>query len=91
MRHFETKLEEEGLEIDEDEPDHDEAEADTLPNGVEMGSGGKEAAFANQGKVEGEGVTATVGKAMEAMGLAGRGKPNGVKKRRKGMDGLVDV
>lgn len=62
-----------------------------VQDGVELGSGGKEAAFAEEGKVEGEGVTAMVGKAMEGLGLAGRGKANGAKRRRKGTEGLVDV
>lgn len=99
VRMYEKKLEEEGLEIDDDEED-----AGDVPNGnseehkeqdgeeeVQMGPGGEDAAFANEGKVEGDanGVMGAVGKAMENLGFAGRGKEG--KKVRKGMDGLVDV
>lgn len=64
-----------------------------MSEGVELGSGAKDAAFAEEGKVEGdaEGVVGLVGMAMEGLGLAGRGKINGTKRRRKGMEGLVDV
>lgn len=65
-----------------------------MPEDVEIGPGGEEAAFASEGKVIGEndkeGVMGSVGRAMENLGLAGRGK-GGEKKRRKGTDGLVDV
>lgn len=64
-----------------------------MSDGVELGSGGRETAFAEEGKVKGDGngVTELVGKAMEGLGLAGRGKANGTGKRRVGMDGLVDL
>lgn len=108
VRQFEKKLEEEGIEID----DEDEAEAaaandEAVPNGhsadhqdtsrpaegVTMGTGKAESAFAESGKVEaqGEGVAAAMSKAMETLGLAGRGKESSSKKRRKGKAGLVDM
>jgi glycerol kinase len=85
VRTFEQKLDEEGIDIDDDE---DVAEvADGAPPGVELGTGGEESAFAEQGKVD-EGLS-TVGKAMQNLGLAGRGKE--IKMKRKGNDGLVDM
>jgi glycerol kinase len=97
VRFYETKLEEEGIEIDDDEPDAGDEEPTAsgehpvMSEGVEVGPGTKDTAFAEHGKIEGEGVAGMVGKAMEGLGLAGRGKPNGTRRRRKGMDGLVDV
>jgi glycerol kinase len=72
VRQYEQKLEEEGIEIDDEEV---EAES-PITKGAELGPGGEETAFAAEGKVE------------DAMGKL---KVNGEKKRRKGMDGLVDV
>ena len=77
VRHYEKKLEEEGIEIDDDEV---EAES-PITEGAELGPGGEEAAFAEEGKVQ-NGVNG----AMKKLGLG-----KGEKKRRKGMDGLVDV
>ena len=90
VRAFEQKLDEEGIDID----DEDEDEIEGLPETVEMGTGKKEAAFSDQGKagVDGQsGVAGVVGKAMEGLGLAGRGKGMTGKQRRKGREGLVDV
>jgi glycerol kinase len=85
VRTFEQKLDEEGIDIDDDEEVAEDA--DGAPPGVELGTGGEESAFAEQGKVD-EGLS-TVGKAMQNLGLAGRGKE--IKKKRKGNDGLVDM
>ncbi|RSH89383.1 Glycerol kinase [Saitozyma podzolica] len=85
VRTFEQKLDEEGIDIDDDEEVAEDA--DGAPPGVELGTGGEESAFAEQGKVD-EGLS-TVGKAMQNLGLAGRGKE--IKKKRKGNDGLVDI
>jgi glycerol kinase len=52
---------------------------------IGMGTGKAEAA--ETGLIDCE--VGTVGKVMESLGLAGRGKEG--KKRRKGKDGLVDV
>lgn len=99
VRDFEKKLDEEGIEIDEVD-DFFESKAQ-IPNGdpesviplgeVGIGTGTNEAAFGSRGTVEGGGIAGTVGKAMENLGLAGRGKELGCKKRRKGKEGLVDV
>jgi len=87
VRHFESKLEEEGLEIDEED-----VELEGVPEEVEIGTGTDEAAI---GKIEVEGqangVVGAVGQAMESLGLAGRGKEGSGKRRRKGKEGLVDV
>jgi len=37
------------------------------------------------------GVVGTVGKLMEGLGLAGRGKEGGSNRRRKGKEGLLDM
>lgn len=86
VRQFEKKLEEEGIDIDDDEPESRD-EIEPITEGAELGPGGAQTAFAEEGKVENG--TGALGNAMENLGLAGRGKPE--KKRRKGMDGLVDV
>ena len=96
VRNFEKKLEDEGIEIDEDEaPVTPNGNADGLgdgvADGVEMGSGRKGTAISEVGEVEDPGVVGLLGKAMEGLGLAGRGKEMGGKKRRKGTDGLVDM
>ena len=56
-----------------------------------MGNGGPREAFATEGEVENGGVIGAVGKVMAGLGLVGRGKDVIGKKRRKGMDGLIDV
>jgi glycerol kinase len=90
VRAFEKKLEEEGLEIDED----DETQLEGIPEEVEMGTGTDEAAIGDAGRIEADGqangIAGSIGKAMENLGLAGRGKEGG-KRRRKGKEGLVDV
>lgn len=89
VRAFEKKLDDEGIEIDEE----DEPEPEGLPEEVEMGTGKEEAAMGQTGEivVENEGgLIGQVGQAMEGLGFAGRGK-DAVKKRRKGIEGLVDV
>ncbi|WVQ82987.1 glycerol kinase [Cryptococcus sp. DSM 104549] len=94
VREYEKKLDEEGLEIDDDEEDEKSKEQENVPEEVEMGTGGDDAAFGEKGKVvdEGAGVAGTLNKAMEGMGLAGRGKEGSTAKRyRKGKEGLVDV
>jgi glycerol kinase len=89
VRQFEKKLDEEGLEID----DEDE-ELDGVPDEVEMGTGTDEAAIGESGEIEvngqANGAVGAVGKALENLGFAGRGKEGG-KRRRKGKEGLVDV
>lgn len=91
VRAFEKKLEEEGLEIDED----DDEKLEGVPEEVEMGTGTDEAAIGEHGEIEVEGqangLVGQVGKAMEGLGFAGRGKEGGGKRRRKGKEGLVDV
>lgn len=85
VRAFEKKLEEEGLEIDdEDEP------LEGVPEEVEMGTGTDEAAIGESGKIEeADGAVDKVDKAMDGLGLeSGR---EGGKRRRKGKEGLVDV
>lgn len=95
VRQFEKKLEEEGIEIDdEDEQEQPEAQPNGhTAEGVVLGTGKAESAFAEAGHVEkdGDGIVGTVGKVMENMGLAGRGKEHASKKRRKGKAGLVDM
>lgn len=89
VRDYEKKLDEEGLDIDDDE----EGLGAGGPNGdVPMGTGKEEAAFADTGKVVDDEATISgrIGKAMEGLGLAGRGKEHH-KRKRKGADGLVDV
>jgi glycerol kinase len=88
VREYERKLEEEGIEIDETDEESPE-KANTVPNGhphtkeeLGMGTGTKEAAFAEKGVTEGNGLLGSVGKAI---GLA----PDAV--RRKGKEGLVDM
>ena len=93
MRAFEKKLDEEGIDIDDDDEP-----LEGVPENVEMGTGTEEAAIGDHGeiavdgKTEG-GVVDGVGKAMETLGFAGRGKEQteGGKRKRKGKDGLVDV
>ncbi|OCF33467.1 glycerol kinase [Kwoniella heveanensis CBS 569] len=90
VREYEKKLDEEGMDIDDEEED-----LKGVPEEVEIGTGGEDAAFGEKGEIveDGEGVTEKVGKAMEGLGLAGRGKPNGTAhhKKRKGKEGMVDV
>jgi glycerol kinase len=89
VRAFEKKLEDEGIDIDdEDEP------LDGVPDQVEMGTGTDEAAIGDHGEIEEAGGEKDgIAKAMETLGFAGRGKDGaeGAKRKRKGKDGLVDV
>ncbi|KAK8858561.1 glycerol kinase [Kwoniella newhampshirensis] len=88
VREYEKKLDEEGLEIDDEEEDLHGVQKD-----VEIGTGGDGAAFAEKGGVVDTTATVagTINKAMEGLGFAGRGKEAGSKRRRKGKEGLVDV
>jgi hypothetical protein len=56
-----------------------------------VGTGTEEAAFGSNGKVEGGGAVDALGKTMEALGLAGRGKSTGTGRKRIGKESLVDV
>jgi len=94
VRDFERKLDEEGIDID------DEDEDVSLPprkNGnmtkeeLGVGTGKEEAAFGSHGTVEGGGAVDALGKTMESLGLAGRGKSTGTGRKRKGKESLVDV
>ncbi|KIR42794.1 glycerol kinase [Cryptococcus deuterogattii 99/473] len=93
VREMEKKLDEEGLEIDDDEADEINQNSDIVPDEVNMGTGTQEAAFGEKGDVvDGDAsITGKIGKAMEGLGLSGRGKDGKAKKRRKGKEGLVDV
>ncbi|ADV21902.1 Glycerol kinase, putative [Cryptococcus gattii WM276] len=93
VREMEKKLDEEGLEIDDDEADEINQKSEIVPDEVEMGTGTQEAAFGEKGNVvDGDAsITGKIGKAMEGLGLSGRGKDGKAKKRRKGKEGLVDV
>lgn len=94
MRDFEKKLDEEGIEIDDEDEDVSlppRKNGDLTKEELGMGTGTEEAAFGSHGKVEGGGATETLGKAMESLGLAGRGKKTGTGRVRKGKDGLVDM
>lgn len=94
MRDFERKLEEEGIDIDDEDEDVSlppRANGDMTKEELGVGTGTEHAAFGSQGRVEGGGATETMGKAMEALGLAGRGKEGGTGRKRKGKEGLVDV
>lgn len=90
---MERKLDEEGLEIDDEEEDEINQKSEIVPDKVEMGTGTHEAAFGDKGDVvDGDtSMTGRIGKAMEGLGLAGRGKDGKAKKYRKGKEGLVDV
>ena len=85
VRAYEKKLDEEGIDIDEEDEETGRA--------AHLGTGRAEAAFTNVGKVveDPEGVVGTVGKVMEGLGFAGRGKDGTSKKRRKGKEGLIDM
>lgn len=56
-----------------------------------VGTGKKEAAFGSHGTIEGGGAVDALGKTMESLGLAGRGKSTGTGRKRKGKESLVDV
>jgi glycerol kinase len=56
-----------------------------------VGTGKEEAAFGSHGKIEGGGAVDAMGKTLETLGLAGRGKPSGTGRKRKGKESLVDV
>jgi hypothetical protein len=99
VRDFEKKLDEEGIDIDE--VDDFFGSKAQIPNGdpesvhplgeVGIGTGTSDAAFGDMGTVDSGGIMGTVGQAMENLGLAGRGKESGSRKKRKGKEGLVDV
>ena len=89
MRAFEKKLEDEGIDIDDDDEP-----LDGVPEEVEMGTGTEEAAIGDHGEIEEvNGKPDGIAKAMETLGFAGHGKEQteGGKRKRKGKDGLVDV
>lgn len=56
-----------------------------------VGTGTEEAAFGSHGEIKVGGGSDTLGKAMEGLGLAGRGKPTGSGRKRMGKEGLVDM
>ncbi|KAK4684182.1 glycerol kinase, partial [Tremellales sp. Uapishka_1] len=80
LRQFETKLEEEGIEIDDVEEPVEEA-----LEKLGMGVGTEETAFGEKGEVV-DGVSA-VGRVLESFGLVVRAG----KRWRKGKEGLVDI
>ena len=84
VRHFEKKLDEEGIEIDEEDEDFHHSS---------MGTGKAESAFGQTGHVvsKTDGVVGGIGKVMEGLGLAGRGKVGESKRSRKGKEGLLDM
>ena len=88
VRAFEKKLDEEGIDIDEDDED-----LDAKSGNESIGTGTANSAFAHSGEVvdPAAGVSGTIGKALESLGLAGRGKEGASKKRRKGKEGLLDM
>ena len=89
MRQYEKKLEEEGIEIDEE----DEGTQNTGKTAQSLGTGKAEAAFGDTGDVvnENSGFIDSVGRVMEGLGLAGRGKEFSGKRVRKGKEGLLDM
>ncbi|ORX40088.1 hypothetical protein BD324DRAFT_616215 [Kockovaella imperatae] len=97
VRAFTHKLEEEGIEIDEEvdvDVEISHVEHAAAADGDTMGNGVREEAFAEHGEIQHGGggrVMNMMGKAMQNLGLGGRGKPVIAKSRRKGMDGLVDI
>ena len=84
VRHFEKKLDEEGVEIDEEDEESQHSS---------MGTGRAESAFGQTGQVvsKSDGVVGSIGKVMEGLGLAGRGKVGDSKRSRKGKEGLLDM
>ncbi|WVN85016.1 glycerol kinase [Cryptococcus depauperatus CBS 7841] len=93
VREYEKKLDEEGIEIDDDEEDEKNKGSDLIPEQVEMGTGTDQAAFGDKGDVvdSSAGVTGKLESAMKSLGLAGRGKSRKPQKFRKGKEGLVDI
>lgn len=108
VRDFERKLDEEGIDIDDEDEDVSlppRKNGDMTKAELGVGTGTEEAAFGSHGVVEEAGAKgkdqgsggpeAAMGKAMETLGLAGRGKSNtggtGGGKKRKGKESLVDV
>ncbi|KAK6908173.1 glycerol kinase [Kwoniella mangroviensis CBS 8507] len=80
VREYEKKLEEEGLDIDDEEED-----LKGVPEDVEIGTGGEDAAFGEKGDVvvenedeqvksDGDGLAEKVGAKLENLGLAHKGK-----------------
>ncbi|WWD04888.1 glycerol kinase [Kwoniella europaea PYCC6329] len=80
VREYEKKLEEEGLDIDDEEED-----LKGVPEDVEIGTGGEEAAFGEKGDVvvenedgqvesDGDGLAEKVGAKLENLGLAQKDK-----------------
>lgn len=97
VRDFEKKLDEEGIDIDDEDEDVSlpaRKDGDVTKEELGVGTGTEEAAFGDQGKIqdvsEGAG-SETLGKAMEGLGLAGRGKPKASGRKRMGKEGLVDM
>lgn len=106
VRDFERKLDEEGIDIDDEDEDVSlppRKNGDMTKAELGVGTGKEEAAFGSNGVIEDAaaeagasasgGAEAAMGKAMETLGLAGRGKPaaSGTGRKRKGKEGLVDV
>ena len=104
VRTYEQKLNEEGIDIDDDDLPVDAGSPSSIkpqsppkdsgPDAnVDMGTGNASAAFADKGLVVGltDGVVGAVGKMMENFGMAGRGKEMLGKRKRKGKEGLLDV
>ncbi|ORY28492.1 glycerol kinase [Naematelia encephala] len=89
VRHYEKLLDEEGIDVDdEDEPDG-KLDVNGVSDEVTLGTSTEDAAFGHKGDVVTENDGGVLGRAMETLGLAGRGK-EGVRKR-KGKEALVDV
>ena len=94
VRDFEKKLDEEGIDIDEEDEDVSlppRKDGDMTKEELGVGTGTEEAAFGSHGEIKGGGGSDTLGKAMEGLGLAGRGKPTGSGRKRMGKEGLVDM
>ena len=81
VREFEKKLDEVGIDIDEEDE-----ELEGVPENVEIGTGTQASAIGETGKVE---KVETVTKAMKSLGVVEQAS-NG-KKKRKGKEGLVDM
>ena len=93
VRTYEQKLDDEGIEIDPEDESERSANGDAaIAEGSKtMGNGSEEQAFASRGDISSAGVVGTIGQVMEGLGLVGRGKAVTGKKRRKGLDSLVDM
>jgi len=87
-------LDEEGIDIDDEDEDVSlppRKNGDMTKEELGVGTGKEEAAFGDQGIIEDGGAVDALGKSMETLGLAGRGKSTGTGRKRKGKEGLVDV